>query len=154
MLPRSTSRNRISSKYSRKNQFFGSTIYRITNFLKNYRSSKSDSGNEAPRHENGQGRRRERRTWSQRSQVKGRKSIWLQSPTLQCLPRLGNSGVPIPELRRGGLPIRPRRRDDSAPAGGGGFPVVAAGRREGKRRGQGSLVKGVGARNRVAYITF
>lgn len=34
-------------------------------------------------------------TWLQRSQVKGRKSICLQSSTMQCFPRSGNSGVPI-----------------------------------------------------------
>lgn len=35
------------------------------------------------------------RTWSHRSQVKGKKSMSLQSDTAQCFPRSGNSGVPI-----------------------------------------------------------
>lgn len=63
------------------------------------------------------------------------------------LAQVGELRRPHPGTPEGGgvgLPIRPRRRDDSAPAGGGGYPVVAASRREGKRRGQGSLVKGVG----------
>jgi hypothetical protein len=34
-------------------------------------------------------------TWLQRSHVKGKKSICLQSSTVQCFPRSGNSGVPI-----------------------------------------------------------
>lgn len=37
-------------------------------------------------------------TWRQRSHVNGKKSICLQSSTLQCFPRSGNSGVPI-EIR-------------------------------------------------------
>lgn len=40
-------------------------------------------------------RERERGTWRQRSQVKGKKSICLQISTEQCFPRSGNSGVPI-----------------------------------------------------------
>lgn len=34
-------------------------------------------------------------TWLQQSHVKGKKSSCLQSETEQCLPRFGNSGVPI-----------------------------------------------------------
>jgi len=38
-------------------------------------------------------------TWRQRSHVKGKKSMSLQSSKEQCLPRSGNSGVPILELK-------------------------------------------------------
>ena len=56
-----------------------------------------------------QNRDRERGTWRQRSQVKGKKSICLQISTEQCFPRSGNSGVPIGSDRETELLTIPTR---------------------------------------------
>ncbi|KAH1032848.1 hypothetical protein J1N35_045022 [Gossypium stocksii] len=49
-------------------------------------------------------RKKKRNTRWQRSQVKGKKSICLQSSTEQCFPRSGNWGVPsliqLPQLNQ------------------------------------------------------
>jgi hypothetical protein len=92
-------------------------------------------------------RGRRKRTYSHRSQVKGRKSIWWQSPTLQCRPRSGNSGVPIGPRNRAlaagsernppvSVLLPPRRPLRSLPpAGKRGEEGVARRRRHGRGRG-------------------